>query len=112
MTVRFQPGLISASGSDPATARALRLLLDYSDKFTPEEAAAKFVQLFPIGSLRESVRQRHNRSGRLWQSLRLEQRGGVVNLRGRFYANFGVQKQFIESEFLQLARTTIGRLFR
>ena len=56
---------------------------------TGEQAAAKFVAMFPIAQLRASAPRR---SGRLAQSLHLVRRGTSIELRGIFYANFNPNK--------------------
>ena len=76
---------------------------------TGREAAAKFVQLFPIAQLRDAA---PHRTGRLARSLHLVRVGTSVELRGVFYANFNPNKGPIVAKFFALAETTAALVRR
>lgn len=80
-----------------------------ADQPTGEQAAARFVTLFPISTLRDAAPRR---SGRLARSLHLVRVGSNIELRGIFYANFDPNKGPIVAKFFALAETTAALVRR
>ena len=70
---------------------------------TPEQGARRFVQLFPIETLRANVPKR---TGRLARSLVLRRRGSAVELHGLFYGRFEPNRSVIEATVIALAERT------
>ena len=86
-----------------------RLRKFVADQPTGAQAAAKFMQLFPIAQLRQAAPRR---TGRLAASLHLVRIGTDIELRGVFYANFDPNKGPIVAKFFALAETTAALVRR
>ena len=99
-SVNFSPGRVKVRGGKKIDEFIRQALTgDYL-----RQIIAEFIKQFPIQALRAASPRR---TGKLAESLRLVQRGYVVELQGEFYGVFHKQ---IEAEFLRLASETLRRI--